>query len=152
MSITYDTKRLTALLSHHEGRVPHAYQDSLGFWTIGVGHLIDKRKGGRIPETIIDALLANDIQEHAESLIRSEPWIENLDPVRKTVLIDMAFNLGVAGLLQFGRTLNAVKQGNYADAAEFMLQSKWATQVGRRARRLSEMMRTGEWPTDVPRL
>ena len=134
------------LIALHEGRVPHAYQDSLGYWTIGVGHLIDKRKGGRLPEPIIDALLDMDIAEHAAALEAALPWVSGLDTVRRAVLVDMAFNLGVPGLLKFKNTLEFVRNGRWVEAGAGMLASLWASQVGPRARRLANMMRTGKWP------
>jgi len=141
--------KIHKLLSLHEGRVPYAYQDSLGYWTIGVGHLIDRAKGGRLPEDIIDLLLDHDIEEHSAALYRALPWVMELDEVRRSVLIDMAFNLGVAGLLKFKRTLKAVQDRDYTPASVYMLQSLWARQVGFRSKRLSLMMRTGQWPKEV---
>lgn len=141
-----DRTRMLSLLSLHEGRVAHAYQDSLGYWTIGVGHLIDKRKGGRLPEEIIDALLDYDMRKHWLELLAALPWIERLDDVRQAVLLDMAFNLGVAGLLKFKNTLRFVERGDYKQAAANMMLSLWARQVKTRAVRLSRMMETGQWP------
>jgi len=141
-----DRNRMLALLSQHEGRVAHAYQDSLGYWTIGVGHLIDKRKGGRLPEEIIDALLDYDMRKHWLELLEALPWVERLDDVRQAVLLDMAFNLGVPGLLKFKNTLRYVERGDYKLASSGMLASLWARQVKSRANRLSRMMETGEWP------
>lgn len=138
---------LRSLIELHEGRVPYAYQDSLGFWTVGVGHLIDRRKGGRLPDHIIDALLDYDIERHSAELFEALPWVKDLDEVRRTVLIDMTFNLGIGGLLGFKNTLRAIKENRWEDAAKGMLASKWATQVGSRAVRLADMMRTGQWPT-----
>jgi len=137
--------KIIKMLSLHEGRVPHAYQDSLGYWTIGVGHLIDKRKGGRLPEHIIDALLDWDAGEKWQELLRRAPWVEDLDDVRQAVLLDMAFNLGVTGLLKFKNTLKAVRAGDWDAAAAGMMNSLWAKQVKTRAVRLAHMMRTGEW-------
>jgi lysozyme len=57
----------------------------------------------------------------------------------------MCFNLGINGLLQFHGTLQAVADGDYDQAAECMLASLWASQVGRRALELATMMRSGEW-------
>lgn len=143
-------KRLRSLLSRHEGRVPYAYQDSLGYWTIGVGHLIDERKGGKLPEHIIDALLDYDIQVHSLPLYNALPWLSRLDEVRQIVLIDMSFNLGVEGLLKWKNTLEAVRTGQYVKAAAMMRGSLWAKQVKSRAVRLCKMMETGQWPEDVP--
>jgi lysozyme len=61
-------------------------------------------------------------------------------------MVDMLFNLGLPKLLKFKNTLAAIRQGDYERAARGMLNSKWARQVGRRAKELAEMMRTGEWP------
>ena len=134
------------LLALHEGRVDHAYQDSLGYWTIGVGHLIDKRRGGKLPEHIVDALLEWDIAEHKRELDTALPWANDLSEVRYAVLLDMAFNLGVPGLLGFKNTLALVKAGKYREASQNMLLSKWAKQVKTRAVRLSRMMEEDKWP------
>jgi lysozyme len=138
---------LFALLKLHEGCVDHAYQDSLGFWTIGVGHLIDVRKGGSIPPHIIDGLLSWDVEEKKRGLFLRIPWAAKLDFTRQCVLVDMAFNLGVDGLMLFRNMLTHVQCGRYEAAAEAMLDSKWATQVKTRAVRLAKMMETGVWPS-----
>ena len=133
------------LISKHEGRVSYAYQDSLGYWTIGVGHLIDKRKGGSLPESIIDSLLDCDIAAAKDELLAALPGVAELDEVRQAVLIDMAFNLGVPGLLGFHNLLLAIHKKDYSAASVDMLNSRWASQVGSRATELSHMMKTGEW-------
>lgn len=138
-----NTEQLIKELRRDEGVVPHAYQDSLGYWTIGVGRLIDRRKGGRLTEDEIDYLLTNDIRECEADLDRQLPWWRKLSDARQRVLLNMRFNLGMAGLLSFKRTLTSIQEGNYELAAVQMLESKWATQVGARARRLSDMMRNG---------
>lgn len=134
---------LLADLRRDEGVIPHAYADSLGFLTIGVGRLIDERKGGRLSEAEIDYLLANDIERFKSELDDKLPWWRELDPVRQRVIVNMAFNLGVAGLLTFKSTLAAVKAHKWDQAAAGMSASKWAKQVGVRATRLATQMRTG---------
>lgn len=136
-------EQLLAELRRDEGVVRHAYQDSLGWWTIGVGRLIDPRKGGGLSDAEIDLLLANDVARVEAELDRRLPWWRTLDPARRRVLVNMAFNLGVGGLLGFRNTLRAVREGRWEDAAEGMLQSKWARQVGARATRLAAVMRGG---------
>jgi lysozyme len=133
------------LIALHEGRIPYAYSDSLGYLTIGIGHLIDQRKGGRLPEPIIDALFEHDLHEHTNELFAHLPWARDLDPVRQAVLVDMYFNLRL-GLLGFKETLQHFEAGRWELAAAAMLDSKWAQQVGVRAIRLATMVRTGAWP------
>lgn len=74
-----------------------------------------------------------------------EPFYTQLDDVRKVVLCDMAFNMGVEGELHFTQTLNAVQKKDWHTAAICMLQSDWAKKVGKRAVILSKMMESGQW-------
>ena len=132
-------------LRRDEGEVLHAYSDSLGFLTIGVGRLIDKRKGGGITHEESAYLLNNDIERKHAELLKRAPWTANLDAARFGCLLNMAFQLGVDGLLGFKNTLAMVRSGDYAGAADGMLNSLWARQTPARAKRLSEQMRTGQW-------
>lgn len=134
---------LIAELRRDEGEVLSAYRDSLGFLTIGVGRLIDPRKGGGVTRAESAVLLSNDIADKSAALQAALPWIETLDPVRRRVLINMAFNLGVEGLLGFRNTLAAVQHGDFAGAAAGIVASKAARQTGARYARLSVAMRTG---------
>lgn len=143
--MTEASEKLRAQLIRDEGKVPHAYQDSLGYWTIGVGHLIDEKKGGKLPDFIIDTLLEYDIEKHKKELVAALPWFIEIDPARQAVLINMAFNLGTAGLLKFANTLRCIREKAYQQAAEHMLDSLWAKQVGKRAHRLAAQMETGVW-------
>lgn len=136
---------LAQQLRRDEGTKPSAYQDHLGFWTIGVGRLIDARKGGGLRPDEIEYLLANDIKDRARALLAALPWFGALDDARQGVLLNMAFQLGTAGLLAFKNTLEQVRLGQYKRAAEMMLQSKWATQTPERAARLAKQMETGTW-------
>lgn len=132
-------------LRRDEGEILHAYEDHLGFWTIGVGRLIDKRRGGGISEEESAYLLNNDITRVTQGLRRRLAWFDELDPARKGVLLNMAFQMGVEGLLGFTNTLKLVEEGNYTAAAKAMMESKWATQTPARALRLAKQMETGEW-------
>jgi lysozyme len=135
-----DKDRLRKQLHLHEGRRLKPYRDTVGKLTIGVGRNLTDRG---ISPAESDVLLANDIDEHMRELLLAAPWIAELDEVRQRVLVDMAFNLGVPGLLKFKSTLAAIKDGRYDDAAKGMLKSLWAKQVKGRATRLAEMMRSG---------
>ena len=137
---------LTRQLKGDEGVKAQAYQDHLGFWTIGVGRLIDARKAGSgLRSDEITYLLNNDIDDRINALGRRLPWFFNLDAARQGVLLNMSFQLGVDGLLAFKNTLKLVEQGRYNEAADAMLQSLWASQTPARAQRMATQMRTGEW-------
>lgn len=133
------------LISRHEGRRAAAYQDSLGFWTIGVGHLIDARKGGKLSEAIIDAVLVEDIAAQTTELVHELPGLAELDEVRFAALLDMEFSLEYEGLKHFPLLMLAIHKKDWNEAAKQVLNSKWATQVGKRAVEIAEMLRTGQW-------
>ena len=129
----------------HEGLRLKPYTDTVGKTTIGVGrNLTDK--GLSFGEAEI--LFTHDLEEHEMDLVGAYPWVLALDAVRYAVMVDMAFNLGISRLSGFRVTLSSVEGGDYQQAAEEMLQSKWARQVKTRAVRLSEMMASGEWPIE----
>ena len=100
-------------------------------------------EGKGITEEEAMYLLDNDIKDFQESLSKELPWFDSLDECRKNILTNMAFNLGVSGLLKFKNTLAAVENKNWGEAASQMLESRWADQVGSRATELSELMKTG---------
>lgn len=138
---------LAQQLRQEEDAVPHAYQDHLGFWTIGVGRLIDRRKGGGLSPEEIDFLLDNDIRRYSAEVFRALPWAQDLDEPRQAVLIGMAFQMGLSGLLGFRNALAHVKAGRFARAASAMLTSQWAQQTPGRAARMARQMETGQWQT-----
>lgn len=132
-----------AQLRIDEHEVPYAYQDSRGYWTIGVGRLIDKRIGGRLRPDEIALMLENDIDE-AEAAARALfPSFPRLSVNRRAVLVNMAFNLGRSKLAQFQKMRAAVAAKDYERASVEMLRSTWAKQVGARADRLSQIMKKG---------
>lgn len=130
-------------LRRDEGEVLHAYTDSEGFTTIGIGRLIDKRKGGGITQAESSYLFGNDLDAKTAEVYKALPWARKLDEARQGVLINMAFQMGTDGLLGFKNTLAMIEAGKYDDAADGMLQSLWARQTPARATRLAIQMRTG---------
>jgi len=139
------------------------YQDTLGIDTIGVGrNLIDRGISKEeldhmdipnmdviyefgINENDAKYLLENDIEIVEKELCAAHPCVEELDSVRQLVLMDMAFNMGVPRLKKFVKMWNAIHEGMFYIAAEEMLDSRWATQVGRRADILSNAMKEGSF-------
>lgn len=139
-----DIARLAADLRRDEGVRRSAYQDTEGYWTIGVGRLIDARLGGGLSDDEISYLLTNDIQRVTADLDRALPWWREMNEPRKEVLANMAFNLGIGGLQKFKRTLALLRRGDYGAAAQEMQRSLWARQVGQRAVRLADQIAIGE--------
>ncbi len=136
---------IEALLRREEGEKLSAYQDHLGYWTIGVGILIDARKSGGITKEESTYLLQNRLRIMRQAIVEALPWSTKLDEVRFAVLQSMAFQMGVPGLLKFKNTLKLIEAGDYNTAANGMLNSLWAKQTPARAKRLSQQMAKGKW-------
>ena len=138
------TELLTSHLASEEGFRPYCYRDSLGYFTIGIGRLIDQRKGGGISREEAEYLLANDIDKVSKQLDSSLPWWRELSTTRQVVIASMAFQMGVGTLLTFTSTLRFIRIGDYFSASEAMLDSRWAAQTPARAKRLAAAMRTND--------
>ena len=134
-------EKLKEQIIEHEGKRLDLYLDSEGIETIGVGHNL-KDKG--ISEAVCDLMLEEDIEE-AITDADTFRWFEDLNDARRAVIVDMIFNLGLTRFSKFLKTIKFLENGLYGAAAKEMLRSRWADQVGRRAIRLSEQMRTGEF-------
>lgn len=124
------------------------YTDTVGVQTVGVGHNLKVSPlpvGWKYPlnDSQVNTLLATDLKGVFASLDSRLPWWRTLSYVRQRVLANMRFNMGIDGLLMFKNTLSFVRVGRYQDAANGMLCSKWAVQVGDRAKRLADMMVKG---------
>jgi lysozyme len=141
-----DRLRLRAQVKTDEGFRGQLYRDSEGNLTIGYGRLMEPSRGGGIARDEAEYLLANDLRTAERLCEGMEPYLE-LSPVRQAVLVNMCLNLGAAKLHTFKRLFSALIQQEYEHAASEMLASKWAGQVGARAVRLAEQMKTGQWPT-----
>ena len=135
-------KDVSDLLVAEEGEILSAYQDHLGYWTIGVGRLIDKAKGGGITKVESRYLLANDIARF-ELKALGYPWYADLDEVRQGVIVCMLFQLGSLDKWQNFRAALTAK--DWASAKISMLNSKWARQTPARAKRMAKIMETGVW-------
>jgi len=136
--------KLIEMIRQHEGVVKHAYEDSRGYLTIGVGRLIDEKLGGGLSDDEIDYLLANDIKR-CQAEAETYEWFAGLNEPRQAVVISLLFNLGKPRWDAFKKTHAALEEGDYATAASEMLDSKWAVQVGKRADEMAAMMFSGEW-------
>lgn len=147
------------LLKFHEGVRLKAYKDTLGNWTIGVGHLLPdpkndaKWQGYRISKAECDRLFEKDWLHHIHLVETQAPWAMLLDEVRRYVIVDMTFNLGIEpfdgdGFKDWPIFVRQLKEAKWPEAAANMRSTRWARQVKSRAVRLAEMMETGAWPRE----
>jgi lysozyme len=139
-----DRLRLRARVKEAEGFRATPYRDTEGYLTIGYGRLIDPARGGGIAKDEAEYLLANDLRVAERLCEGMEPYLD-LSPARQAVLIEMCLNLGPAGLKGFKRFFSALVHQDYEHAAGEMLASRWSGQVGARAVRMAEQMKTGVW-------
>lgn len=135
--------RTKAGLRRDEGFRAGAYRDTAGLLTIGYGRLIEAGSGLTVAEA--NYLLAGDVARIMADLDRALPWWRGLSEPRRGALVNMAYNLGMRELLRFRLTLQALEVGDWDAAAREMLASRWASQVGARAARLAEQVRTDRW-------
>lgn len=127
------------MLEKHEGVRLFPYRCSAGKLTIGIGRNLEDN-GIRKEEALF--MLRNDIADVRGSLEKFA-WFTILDPVRQSVLVNMGFNLGMPKLMGFRNTIRAISDQDYLLAADELLRSAWAHQVGKRAQELAGLMRKG---------
>lgn len=131
-----------ALLARHEGFRRKPYLDTVGKTTIGIGRNLDDVGISRVEAL---CLLRHDLAAARQTAVRY-PWFEDLNEPRQAAILDMIVNLGAGGFRRFVKTRRYLADADYRGAAREMLRSRWATQVGPRAIRLSRMIHTGQWP------
>jgi lysozyme len=148
------------IIAKNEGLRLVEYKDTTGHRTIGYGWNLDAKVfpvgmgmivGGKftINQYEADRALEISMQAHFDELVIALPWVVNLNLWRQAVLLDMAFNMGIPTLLKFVTTLTLIKSGHFSEAADRMLQSKWASQVKRRADINAQIMRQGFFPKSL---
>jgi lysozyme len=133
--------KLKKLLVSHESYRQYPYVDTTGHITIGIGRNLNDRG---ISTTEAFYLLDDDIVYFSSKLNHYLPFFSSLTESRQIALIDMCFNLGTQGLLNFKEMIAALEKGDYETASKEMLDSKWSQQVGERASCLASIIRTGE--------
>lgn len=124
----------------HEGFRDRPYRDTVGKLTIGYGWNIDDTPMER---EAAEVQLTKKLEKCEAECTKAIDFFTNLTQARREVLVEMCFNLGLQGLLGFKNTLRLMESSKHEAAAEQMLLSKWATQVGKRAKDLSEKYRRG---------
>lgn len=151
------------MLTFDEGVRNDLYKDTLGYWTIGIGHLVtksankneaiailDKNFGrattGNLTDTEVKQLFNEDIQSVVNQIKRnatvSEVY-ESLDANRQMAMTNFAFQLGVTGVAGFTNSLKLLKEKKWDEAAVNLKKSRWFSQTPNRANRVIEVFRTG---------
>ena len=136
-------RNLRNMLIKHEGIRYKPYKDTENFITIGVGRNLDSVG---ISQEEMYLLLNNDIKRAVNLCSQQFAWLNSITPARQDVVISMVFNMGLNGFLEFEKMIAALVAQDYMKAADEMMKSKWADQVGQRADDLATIMRKGYYP------
>lgn len=137
MTEKIDMEELKAQLKRHEGLRLGPYLDTQGVWTIGYGHT------GPISLHLAEELLREDIASAVSDFYRLPAVFQKLSANRKRVIVNMIFNMGLPRLRTFKRFFAAIERGDHKDASNEMLDSRWAEQVGNRAKELAQIYQEG---------
>lgn len=129
-------------LKRHEGLRLTIYIDTEGVPTIGYGRNLESG----ITEGEAEALLRRDVLVAIADATEVIPRFRALDRVRQQALVNMLFNLGRSRFKTFVKMLAAISYGDWSVASVEALDSRWATQVGDRAREIAHALKYGEWP------
>ena len=136
-------EQLKERIKEHEGFVPRIYKDSLGFATIGYGHLVKEgeqwEEGKEYTKEQLEYVFDTDFEEAKKNAFSLIGDIELVDDA-KCVIIEMVFQLGIAGVGKFKAMWKALKENDYNTASLEMLDSRWAKQTPKRAEKLSAIM------------
>ena len=132
-------EKIKETLIKHEGLVLDMYKCSADVWTIGVGHNLED-KG--ISNRAAMVMLEDDINDAIDDLERNLTFFHSLPATAKEALVNLSFNLGITRLLQFKKTLGLLREHKFTKAANELLDSRYATQVGYRALEVAEMIRS----------
>jgi lysozyme len=133
--------KLLADLRDDEGWRDSPYRDTEGFLTIGYGFLIDERKAVKMPRAVGNLWLELVAQEKWADLLGRLPWLSTQPENVQRALANMAYQMGVEGVLGFRTMLAALQAGDRARAADAALDSKWADQTPVRAKRVAALIR-----------
>jgi lysozyme len=130
--------QLIEQLKRHEGFRANIYKDIVGVNTRGYGENLEIP----VSEKKAEAILIFDVNECIKQVMKHE-WFTELNDIRQNVIINMVYNIGLQGLLQFKKMIQAIQDEDFEKASKEMLDSKWSQQTGKRSIELSLQMKTG---------
>lgn len=131
------------------------YLCSEGYPTIGIGTKIGPKGADidlyqfSVTERSAMQLLLDELDKKRNELIECD-WFVSLDAVRADIILSMAYQMGITGLLKFKKMIAAIEDKNWNEAANQALDSRWAKQTPERAERHATVLLTGDWATVGP--
>ena len=144
-----DINKLREQLKIDEGVLYEIYDDHLGYKTFGIGHLVkttDEEYGAPVgtpvSEERVNSVFDEDVETYIDESKKVFGNLEDMPQEVQQVIVNMCFNMGAPRLSQFKKFIKAIHDEDWATASVEMLDSKWATQVGPRANRLADRIRS----------
>lgn len=142
---------LKASIMKNEGFSKNIYKDSLGKDTVGYGFLLEALSEDELAlnngvaepmsKEAANKILDLKLKKLKKEVLAALPWLEDLEPEVKDVVFEMAYQMGINGMLGFKKSLSEIKNKNYALASENLLRSKWALQTPARAAALANKLK-----------
>lgn len=135
--------RMRVALTRDEGKVAKLYHDAKGLPTIGIGHNLAARG---LTDDVIEMIFEDDLEDTERELMVAVPLYNTLTPARQGALLNMAFTMGVSGVMTFAHLLAALSIHDYAASAAAVRASVWATsQAPERAARVATQLEEDRW-------
>lgn len=146
----YNRERLIKQLKQDEGLRLRAYLCPAGHWTLGYGHNLEANPDPVYPangKTVCttekaEEWLLSDIESAERQMLNRWPWMRDIAPNAYEACLNLVFNMGAATFSGFVNTLKTLREHDYEGAAHHLEQSKWYSQVGKRAQRVVALMRS----------
>jgi lysozyme len=132
--------QLVDYMKKAEGFRSLAYECPAGKLTVGYGKNIEDLPG--LTEEQASVILQMDLVIAAKEVDSFAP--KDIGPNRRAALVAMVFQLGMPTVKKFKKMLAALEQGNWLEAADQALDSRWARQTPSRAKWVAEILKTGE--------
>ena len=132
-------------IKEHEGFRNTMYSDSLGFATIGYGHLVlptdEFVEGVEYSKEQLETVFDNDFQI---ALLSAEELLEEIEVPEtvKSIICEMCFQLGKPRIMKFKKMWEGIEEADYNKAADEMIDSAWHRQTTSRCESLAELMRS----------
>ena len=144
-----DIAKLREQLKIDEGVRYEIYDDHLGYKTFGIGHLVKTTDeeyglpcGTPVSEERVNSVFDKDVETYIDETKKVFGNLEDMPQEVQQVLVNMCFNMGAPRLSQFKKFIKAIHDEDWATASVEMLDSRWANQVGDRANRLSDRIKS----------